>query len=221
MRVVVAEEEAISIPNWVRDLASFRHWAVSDNFPETARISYLNDHISVDRRMEQLFWHTRVKAEYTYVLVGLEKSEKRGIFLPDGAQLTHILANFSHIPDGIFVLQESLRSERVSLIEGKRGGFVELEGTPDMVLEILSDSSVKKDTVTLRELYWKAGIREYWLVDVRRDNLRFDILRHTEEGYSATRKPGGWVKSAVFGKAFKLTAEKDDLGHPEYTLAVR
>jgi hypothetical protein len=27
----------------------------------------------------------------------------------------------------------------------------------------VSPSSVQKDTVVLRELYWKAGIPEYWL----------------------------------------------------------
>jgi hypothetical protein len=35
------------------------------------------------------------------------------------------------------------------------------------------------------------------------------------------RKHGGWVKSAVFGKSFRLTEQTDPLGHPEYTLAVR
>src|SRR5256885_8764701 len=48
-------------------------------------------------------------------------------------------------------------------------GYLELEGTPDMVLEVVSESSVQKDTKRLRQLYWQAGIREYWLVDARRE----------------------------------------------------
>jgi Uma2 family endonuclease len=36
-----------------------------------------------------------------------------------------------------------------------------------MVLEVVSASSVEPDTQTLRELYWAAGIKEYWLVDAR------------------------------------------------------
>src|SRR5205814_3191780 len=101
------------------------------------------------------------------------------------------------------------------------GGYVELEGSPDMVLEVISRSSVHKDTVVLRQAYWESEIREYWLVDVRREPLKFDILRHTAKGYAATRKQDGWIKSAVFGKSFQLTQGKSALGHPEFTLAVR
>jgi Uma2 family endonuclease len=37
---------------------------------------------------------------------------------------------------------------------------MELEGTPDWVLEVVSQSSVAKDTKWLRESYHKAGIPE-------------------------------------------------------------
>jgi Uma2 family endonuclease len=63
------------------------------------------------------------------------------------------------------------------------------------LLEIVSAGSVEKDTQTLRELYWKAGIAEYWLVDARGERLAFDILRHAAKGYVATRKAAGWLKS--------------------------
>ena len=90
-----------------------------------------------------------------------------------------------------------------------------------MVLEIISSSSVQKDTVLLRAAYWEAEIPEYWLVDARKEPLKFDILRHTAKGYVATRKQDGWLKSGVFGKSFQLTQSKDALGDPEFTLAVR
>ena len=90
-----------------------------------------------------------------------------------------------------------------------------------MVLEVVSSSSVEKDTIILRDLYWQAGIREYWLVDARGENPIFDILRHTAKGYVATSKQRGWMKSVLFGKSFRLTQNKDALGHPEYTLGVR
>ncbi|HZU36585.1 MAG TPA: hypothetical protein VFA18_11780 [Gemmataceae bacterium] len=55
-------------------------------------------------------------------------------------------------------------------------------------------------------------------MDARQVPLKFDILRHTAKGYVATRKQDGWMKSAVFGKAFRLTQQVNQLGHPEYTL---
>jgi Uma2 family endonuclease len=123
-------------------------------------------------------------------------------------------------PDGTFVSFESLRRGRIELVEGAEG-FIELEGTPDMVLEVVSASSVEKDTVVLRELYWQAGVPEYWLVDARGERLQFDILRRRPDGYVETRTQAGWLKSAVFGKSFRLSSSLDELGHPEYTLSVR
>ena len=106
-------------------------------------------------------------------------------------------------------------------MEGTKTGFLELEGSPDMTLEIISASSIKKDTETLRELYHRAGVREYWLVDARAEPIQFDILKHTPSGYVATRKQKGWVKSAVFGKSFLLTQELDARGRPKFVLSVR
>jgi Uma2 family endonuclease len=96
-----------------------------------------------------------------------------------------------------------------------------VEGSPDMVLEVVSPGSVKKDTDILKRGYWEAGVREYWLVDARSDPLSFEILRHSAKGYVATRKRDGWLKSAVFGKSFRLSNRTTALGHPEYTLEVR
>ena len=36
-----------------------------------------------------------------------------------------------------------------------------------------------------------------------------------------TRKQQGWVKSAVFGKSFRLTQGTDSFGDPQYTLEAR
>jgi Uma2 family endonuclease len=80
---------------------------------------------------------------------------------------------------------------------------------------------VDKDTEWLQKAYWEAGIPEYWLIDARKPPLSFDIHRHTAKGYATTRKPGGWVKSAVLGQSFRLSAEVNGLGHPEYTLEMR
>jgi Uma2 family endonuclease len=90
-----------------------------------------------------------------------------------------------------------------------------------VVLEVVSDSSVRKDTVVLRRAYWEAGVREYWLVDARRGALKFDVLRYTAKGFRAARKKDGWVESAVFGKSFRLRVGTGSSGYPDYDLDVR
>lgn len=217
----VLYDEFVSVPAWVDDLASFRRWAHSEEFPESGRICYLNGEVWVDMSKEQVFWHNQIKNEFAFVLTGLAKAGRRGRFFPDGVLLSNPRADFTSQPDGTFVSHRALKSKQVLVVEGAHDGFVELQGAPEMVLEIVSESSVDKDTVVLRDLYWKAGIREYWIVDVRGDNLDFDILRHTSKGYAETRKQSGWLKSAVFGKSFRLIEREDDLGFPEFALKVR
>jgi Uma2 family endonuclease len=213
--------QVVSIPSWVVDLESFRRWADADDFPEDGRVCYLQGEVWIDMSKEQIFTHVLVKTEITIVLGNLVKAGQLGLFLADGALLSNMAADISGKPDATFVSQDTLQSDRVHLVEGWEQGHVELEGTPDMVLEVVSDSSVQKDTVILRKAYWQAGIREYWLVDARQEPIRFDIFRRTAKGYTATRKQDGWLKSAVFGKSFRLSQRVNALGHPEYTLAVR
>jgi len=211
----------VSIPSWVVDLESFRRWADADDFPEDGRAWYLQGEVWIDMSKQQIFTHVLVKTEFTIVLGNLVKMAGLGLFLGDGALLSNIAADISGVPDAMFVFQATLQSDRVHLVEGWETGHVELEGTPDMVLEVVSASSVHKDTVVLRQAYWQAGIREYWLVDARQEPIRFDIFRRTARSYTATRKRDGWLKSAVFGKSFQLSQRLNAVGHPEYTLAVR
>ena len=71
------------------------------------------------------------------------------------------------------------------------------------------------------EIATDAGERHGVLVDVRKQPLRFDILRHSPRGYVASRKQDGWIKSTVFGRAFLLETEKDRLGNAQYFLRVK
>jgi Uma2 family endonuclease len=170
---------------------------------------------------EQIFTHVLLKTEIAYALTGLVKAGKLGMYLVDGALLINEEADFAGKPDGMFIANEAIQTNRIRLVEGLEEGYLEVEGAPEMVLEVISSSSEHKDKVVLRQAYWQAGIREYWLVDARRQPLSFDILRHTSRGYTATRKSQGWVRSAVFGRGFRLLAGTTPQGHPAYTLEIR
>lgn len=221
VNIVNEQGQEVRVPKWVQDLDSFRRWMDADDFPEMGQIWYYKGEVWVDMSREQIFTHGAVKTDIAFGLTGLAKASKKGRVWTDGVLLTNIEADLGCRPDLLYVSFEAFQTERVRLIEGMEEGYVELEGSPDMVLEIVSRGSIRKDRVTLRDAYWEAGIREYWLVDVRKTPLSFDILRHTGKGYTATRKQDGWIKSAVFGTSFRLTQQLDVLGHPEYTLAIR
>ena len=221
MKSFVIEDSSVDVPDWVVDLESFRRWADDDAFPEKGRISYLCGTVRVDLGMEQLYTHTEVKTAINTVLRTMVDASESGRYLSDGAHISNVEANISNQPDGLFISNESLLANRVRSIEGRMVGHVELEGSPDMVLEVVSQSSVTKDNVVLRDAYFVAGIREYWLVDARKSPVKFEILRPGRTGYVAVRKRGGWTRSDVFATSFRLTERIGAGGYPAFRLEVQ
>lgn len=220
--VMDTEIGVFNIPAWVQDLATFRRWVEEDDELDFGRVGYLKGSVWIDMSKEQLYTHNGVKTEVGSVLHQLVKAHRLGSYFSDGVLLSNVPADVSGQPDGTFVSNESLDSGRVTDVVGKRdGGYVELEGSPDLVIEVVSPGTVRKDTVRLRQAYWEAGIREYWLIDARTEPLKFDILRRTAKGYAAARKQDGWVKSAVLARSFRLVQTTSARGRPEYTLEVR
>jgi Uma2 family endonuclease len=222
MHSLLLADKNVRTPAHFPDLDAYRAWAKSDAYPESGRFAYLAGDFYVDFSMEQLYTHNRVRTRITSRLDTITVAEDLGDFFSDGALLSNSDADLSCEPDGLFVSHESLDAGLVRLIAGATEGYVEIEGSPDMALEVVSASSVEKDCETLRELYARAGVREYWLVDARGDDVEFAILRLTARGYVATRRQaGGWQRSTVFARSFRLTEQTDRRGNPQFTLEVR
>jgi len=211
----------VAIPPRLDNLEAFRRWAHSDAYPESGWISFLNGAVWVDTTMEEWLTHNQVKEAYSVAIGICLLQNPIGRKGGDRMLLTNVSANLSTEPDGLFFLWETMRSGRIRMVPGKRQGYMELEGTPDMILEIISQTSLRKDKEVLRELYWKAGITEYWLVDASPDPPQFDILRHTEQGYVRSPAVDSWQVSAVLGKQFRLARMLDPLGHPQFVVEVR
>ncbi len=74
-------------------------------------------------------------------------------------------------PDLLFVSKE-----RLGLLTEAN-----VKGAPDLVIEILSPSTEKRDLGIKRTLYAKYGVREYWIVDP--DAKTVEVLSLTEAGY--------------------------------------
>ena len=50
-----------------------------------------------------------------------------------------------------------------------------IKGSPDLLVEILSPSTSKRDMGIKKKLYARHGVREYWIVDPKRET--FDVFR--------------------------------------------
>jgi Uma2 family endonuclease len=220
---IVLEDHGLSIPASALTLDGFRAWAKSDGFPERGRVSFIYPEIFVDMSPEELQTHGQVKLAITLAVGGLVQKHDLGQFYPDRTLLTNEAAGLSTEPDGAFVSWEALESGRVRLVplEDDPERSLEVQGTPDWVMEIVSKTSVRKDTRRLREAYHRAGVPEYWLIDARGRDIAFDVLRHTPKGYVTAAGRADWQRSEVFGRSFRLERRRGRLGLWRYTLQSR
>jgi Uma2 family endonuclease len=56
-----------------------------------------------------------------------------------------------------------------------------VKGAPDLVVEVLSPGTRRKDAITKRHLYQKYGVKEYWMVDPELETVQ--IYRLGAGGY--------------------------------------
>lgn len=210
----------LRLPANLTTLDAFRQWARSEDGPEKGRLAFLDGVLWVDLSMEQLYAHNQVKEAIGRRLGNLVEEFDLGLYVPDGMLISYPAANLSTMPDGLFVSYEGLRTGRVRQLAGANSqGVTELEGAPEMVLEVVSKSSEDKDLRTLPVLYYQAGVREFWRTDARGD-LRFEIFRWTDTGYVPTQQPNGSWRSDVFAREFLLVQGVNPLGQPRFTLRV-
>lgn len=206
------------IPAWVSDLQSFVRWTHSRDYPEHGWFAFLGGELWMDLSMERMT-HNQIKTKTNAVLTLLAEDDESDLYYGDRMQLLNAAAALVTEPDGMFVSYKTLRAKRVRLRRGDDS--LEVRGSPDMVLEVISTTSARKDTKLLPRLYWKAKVQEYWLVDGRLKDPELDILRWGKSKYSKTRKDAGWVKSGVFAREFRLVRRPGAERLSTFTLEMR
>ncbi len=87
-------------------------------------------------------------------------------------------------PDLVFI-----SNERAGILNEKNA-----KGTPDLVIEILSDSTRRTDEGIKRHVYERSGVPEYWMVDSKRRMVT--VFRRAGDG---------------FGPAEALSADRGDV----------
>lgn len=215
MATSIALNEDFEVP-FVGSLTEFRQWALSDDFPDRGRIDYLTGRIEVDMTPEDYYSHGALKVEVIRVLGDIVKAGDLGDLRSDRTRVSNTEADLSAEPDLVFVSHETFERGRAQLTAkatGEADRYVEVVGSPDLVVEIVSDRSVKKDTERLPACYWKAGVAEYWIMDARGEELQFHIQQRGTENFDpAPSDTDGFQQSAVFQQWFRLTRRRDRRG---------
>lgn len=225
MATVINIADVCEIPMSLRCLEDFRRWTYSDGFPDQGRIDYVTGRIEVDMSPEDLFTHGTPKTEIVRVLSACIKNQRCGYLLVDRTRVSSVPADLSAEPDIVFISKQSLAAGHVRLIPKACGGpdrYVEVEGAADLVVEIVSDSSATKDTQRLPKAYFSAGVREYWLVDVRGTVVDFRIHHRGPTAFQkAERTNDEFQHSDVLQCRFRFDRKRDEVGYWEYDLILR
>lgn len=83
-------------------------------------------------------------------------------------------------PIDVILSEKEVKQPDLVLLHRSRIGLVTqrgIEGPPDVVAEILSPHSAKRDRSVKRRAYAKYGIPEYWIVDIGNESLEQYVLR--------------------------------------------
>lgn len=169
-----------------------------------------------------LYCHGKVKTELVVVLGQRIKQAGLGDLYTDRARVSCPGAQLSVEPDLVFISEQSLTSGRVRMVSKaghEPGRYIELEGPPELVVEIVSDSSVKKDSQRLLAAYYQAGVEEYWLVDARKEPLLFRIQRRGSSCYEPVVPDAeGYQRSAVLNCGYQLRRRQTAPGRVAFDL---
>jgi hypothetical protein len=222
-RVGVRGPVVFHIPADATTLDGFRAWVKSADFPDDVRATFISGEIDLDMSLEELETHVKVKQEVISALLRVSNAEDLGEVYGDGTLLSNEEGQVSNMPEGVFIGHDTYTGGKVILVPRKNehGQFIEVVGTPDWVLEVISGSSVGKDTKRLREAYHKAGIAEYWLIDARGSEVVFQILYWRKKGYVVAPVKAGWTASRVFARSFRLVRRKNRRDLWVYQLEMR
>ena len=218
-------ESGFEIPPGIRTFEDFRRWTWSDEFPEIGRIDWIDGWIEVDMTGENLFEHGSPKGEFGRQLLNLVRRGIRGRMFTDRSRVVSEEASLSCEPDLSFALYDTIKSGAVTFtptVDEREDSYIEIVGPVEIVLEIVSDSSVTKDLKRLPKAYFAAGVVEFWTVDARRGACDFRIHRRGETAFE--RMPlseDDFQWSDVLGRAFRLERVKQEDGNPDFLLHVR
>jgi len=96
----------------------------------------------------------------------------------------HALGEVFDAPCDVVLSEINVVQPDLLFVSTERRGILadaNVQGAPDLVVEILSPSTGQRDLGIKRSLYAKYGVPEYWIVDP--DSQTIEVLSWTETGY--------------------------------------
>ena len=131
-------------------------------------------------------YHQRVSGRLEFILRAFVEGKNLGrvYYAPLDVHLGEDVVQ----PDILFISRE-----RFSIITEE-----EIQGAPDLVIEILSPATAERDQTYKKTLYARHGGREYWIVDPEEKTIKVMTLGKAGFESSGTYKKSDVLKSSIF-----------------------
>lgn len=110
------------------------------------------------------------------------------------------LGEVFHAPTGVRLSDQDVPEPDLVVVLAAHARLIGehvIEGSPDLVVEILSPGTAGRDLLVKRELYARAGISEYWTVDPLASEIEVLTLKH-----------GNYATLARFGRDETLRSKR-------------
>ncbi len=108
------------------------------------------------------------------------------------------LGEMFHAPYDVILSDENVVQPDLLFVRKENAGVVtdmNLQGPPDLAVEILSPGTRNKDLEIKRKIYASYGVQEYWIVDPNVHSVEVLVLSET-----------GYTSAGVYGKTGRFSS---------------
>lgn len=121
--------------------------------------------------------HQKVVSNLIYYLNDFVKKHDLGEIYP--APFDVVFSRFDVVEPDVLYISKA----RSSVLSEKN-----VQGAPDLVVEVLSETTADIDRTTKLQLYARFGVQEYWVIDP--DDCSAEVYRLQQQGFELTAKLG-------------------------------
>ena len=127
----------------------------------------------------------------------------------DAHVLKHKLGKVFFAPLDVVLDEENTVQPDLLFVAAAKLGIIQhraIFGTPDLLVELVSPSSVRRDRYDKKELYARFGVKEYWIGDPANKALEILTLKESRYDLHCCAEEKGKLSSLVLpGLEFDLT----------------
>ena len=113
--------------------------------------------------------HVNVTTNLITIINGYARINKLGVAATDNFDV--------HFPDGSLFKPDFIFVSAANAELYLNSKDTTLHGVPDMVAEIFSRSTMKRDIGVKKDVYERNGVKEYWIIDPWSESIQVYLLR--------------------------------------------